>query len=133
MAYTFVVDAMNFCFWPGNPAGNFEYEHMTKNLAKILEGSPEWFTAKRLSSVSATELKSSVFNNMEFALLEERARIVREIGAVIDAYYGGSFLKYMEKTGYDAVKLVRQIAMDFTGFRDEAIYNGEQIFFYKRA
>jgi hypothetical protein len=23
--------------------------------------------------------------------------------------------------------------MDFTGFRDEAIFNGEQIFFYKRA
>ena len=23
--------------------------------------------------------------------------------------------------------------MDFTGFRDEAIYNGEQVFFYKRA
>ena len=29
--------------------------------------------------------------------------------------------------------LVRQIAKDFTGFRDEAIYDGEQVFFYKRA
>ena len=36
ITYVLVVDAMNFCFWPGNPSGNFEYEHMTKNLASIL-------------------------------------------------------------------------------------------------
>ena len=36
IAYVFVVDAMNFCFWPDNPAGQFEYENMTQNLAKIL-------------------------------------------------------------------------------------------------
>jgi hypothetical protein len=29
--------------------------------------------------------------------------------------------------------LVRLIAQEFTGFRDEAIYQGEQVFFYKRA
>ena len=41
LGYTFVVDAINFCFWPNNPAGNFEYEHMTKNLAKVLIDTPE--------------------------------------------------------------------------------------------
>ena len=45
ITYVFVVDAMNFCFWPNNPSGVFEYEHMTKNLAKILEAQPEFFTA----------------------------------------------------------------------------------------
>lgn len=49
LAYTFVVDAMNFCFWPGNPAGNFEYEHMTKNLAKVLDSQSEWFKAEKMS------------------------------------------------------------------------------------
>lgn len=133
MAYTFVVDAMNFCFWPGNPAGNFEYEHMTKNLAKLLDKTPELFLAKGLAGVTSEILKANVFNSLEFALLEERARIVREVGFVVDQNYGGSFLAYLERADYDAVRLVRQIAMDFTGFRDEAIYRGEQVFFYKRA
>ena len=70
---------------------------------------------------------------MEFALLEERARIVREVGTVIQYFYKSSFLKFLESCDFDAAKMVRQIAMEFTGFRDEAIYNGEQIFFYKRA
>ncbi len=74
---------MNFCFWPGNPAGNFEYEHMTKNLEKILQQTPDVFKPENLSKVTADYLKASVFNNMEFALLEERARIVREVGIVI--------------------------------------------------
>ncbi|TNV73753.1 hypothetical protein FGO68_gene10301 [Halteria grandinella] len=133
LSYTFVVDAMNFCFWPGNPAGNFEYEHMTKNLAKILHSNPECFSAEMLSAMTPEWLKQFVFNNLEFALLEERARIVREVGIVIHTFYKGSFVKYLSNVNWDAVKLVRQIAMDFTGFRDEAIYNGEQIFFYKRA
>ena len=62
---------------------------------------------------------------MDFALLEERARIVSELGLVVSTYYNESFIEYLEKADWDAVKLVRQIAMDFTGFRDEAIFNGE--------
>jgi hypothetical protein len=128
-----VVDAMNFCFWPNNPAGNFEYEHMTKNLAKVLDSNPEYFSPDNLAKTTSAFLKSTIFNDMEFALLEERARIVSELGVVVSTYYHGSFIEYLEKADWDAVKLVRQIAMDFTGFRDEAIYNGEQVFFYKRA
>lgn len=125
LAYTFVVDAMNFCFWPGNPAGNFEYENMTKNLARILDESPEFFSAEKLATeVTAEVLRKRVFEDKEFALLEERARIVTEVGTVIQRYYGGSFLSFMESCKFDAVLLVRQITMEFSGFRDEAIYNG---------
>ena len=42
--YCFVVDAMNFCFWPNNPAGVFEYEHITRNLEKLLINDPKFFT-----------------------------------------------------------------------------------------
>ena len=42
-------------------------------------------------------------------------------------------MEYLKRAHFDAVFLVRQIAKDFTGFRDEAIYDGEQVFFYKRA
>ena len=70
---------------------------------------------------------------MDFSLLEERARIVREIGYIIMTEFDSSFIKFLEKSNLDVPTLVRDIVQHFTGFRDEAIYEGEQIFFYKRA
>ena len=98
---------------------------MTKNLAKVLDSNPEYFSPDNLAKTTSAFLKSTIFNNMDFALLDERARIISEIGVVLSNYYHGSFIEYLEKADWDAVKLVRQIAMDFTGFRDEAIFNGE--------
>ena len=51
-AYVFVVDAMNFCFWPDNPSGQFEYEHMTRNLEKVLDSEPNFFTPIKLATVT---------------------------------------------------------------------------------
>ena len=56
---------------------------MTKNLAKLLQSTPELYLPENLGKVTGEFLKTNVFNNMEFALLEERARIVREVGTVI--------------------------------------------------
>ena len=51
-AYVFVIDAINFCFWPNNPEGAFEYEHMSNNLETILDEDPEFFTPARLAAVT---------------------------------------------------------------------------------
>ena len=48
-AYVYVIDAINFCLWPDNPSGEFEYEHKARNLEKLLDEDPEFFTPKRLS------------------------------------------------------------------------------------
>lgn len=106
-AYVFVVDAMNFCFWPKNPAGQFEYEHIAKNVAKILRNEPEFFKSENLAKVSASDLKSKVYNNLDFGLLEERARIVREVGAMISFFYDSSFTKFVETSNFDAPTLVK--------------------------
>ena len=76
IAYVFVVDGMNFCFWPNNPAGQYEYEHMTRKLERLLLDDPEFFTAKRLSNVNEHFLKEHVFPE-HFALVDERARLLR--------------------------------------------------------
>jgi hypothetical protein len=88
---------MNFCFWPRNSPGNFEYEHMTKNLAKVLNNTPDYFLPLNLQKTSAEWLKKEIFNELDFALLEERARIVREIGYVISIEYGCSFNEYLKR------------------------------------
>lgn len=47
---------MNFCFWPDNKEGDFEYENMTRNLEKILDNDPQFFTPSRLGKVTAQQL-----------------------------------------------------------------------------
>ena len=44
---------------------------------------------------------------MDFALLDERARILREIGCIIDSEYQGSFYHFLEKSRFDVPTLVR--------------------------
>jgi len=84
---------MNFCFWPDNPAGEFEYEHMTRNLEKILNEDPEFFTPNHLAQVTEADLQTRVFK-AGFSLLDERARLVRQVGKEIGRD-GGSFLSFI--------------------------------------
>jgi hypothetical protein len=116
---------MNFCFWPNNLAGEYEYEHMTKNLARILTENSHFFTPSYLKNINENDLKTMVFNDKDFSLLSERARILREIGLVMELYYDSKFEEFLIKNQYDAVKIVNSIIQKISGFRDEAIFNGE--------
>lgn len=71
---------MNFCFWPGNQAGEYEYENMTRNLEYQLDNDPSFFTPQGFATVQASQIQIKVFEGRDFALLEERARILRQIG-----------------------------------------------------
>lgn len=125
---------MNFCFWPDNAAGVFEYENMTRNLEKILKSDPDFFTCSRLAQVTTNFLRQHVFTTeKEFSLLESRAKIVNEVGVQIQTHFGGSFEEFVRRSNYDAPTFVNLVAMYLTGFRDQAIYNGSQVMFYKRA
>jgi hypothetical protein len=73
---------------------------MTKNLAKILDSQPDYFLPENLAKTTSEWLKKQVFNNLEFALLEERARIVREVGLVLQSEYNGLFKSHKE-VSYD--------------------------------
>jgi len=101
-----VVDSLNFCFWLNGITG-FEYENITKNLANIMDSDPEFFKPQNLSKVSAKYLKEKVFDNLEFGLLNERTRILNEVGTVICYEYQSSFIQFLEESKYDAPRLVR--------------------------
>ena len=107
---------------------------MTRNLEKLLIKDPEFFTCARLSQVTESFLREHVFNTeFEFCLVDERARIINEMAYVVQTHFNGSFYTFVESSGFDASQFVSQVVRYIPGFRDEAIYNGRQIFFYKRA
>ncbi|KAI9443614.1 hypothetical protein H4582DRAFT_1209207 [Lactarius indigo] len=72
-------------------------------------------------------------------LLRERIAIMREVGAILCAGFGGSFQGFIEafqrQYNYDAsgLQLAQMVADTFPSFRDEHWFEGRQIFFWKRA
>jgi hypothetical protein len=64
---------------------------MTRNFEKILKTNPEYFT-DGLGHTTTEFLRTKVFNTTEeFALLDERARLLREVGKNIS----GGFMAFL--------------------------------------
>ncbi|KAI0753368.1 hypothetical protein C8Q80DRAFT_1096903 [Daedaleopsis nitida] len=72
-------------------------------------------------------------------LLEERIRILREVGSILSSEYGGSFCGFIDvfRRRYEnrgtALQLVKMIADTFPSFRDEHVYEGRRVYIWKRA
>lgn len=65
--------------------------------------------------------------------MQERTRLVREVGDSISNTWGGSVSKMIQAASGSACKLVDLVTSSFAGFRDSCIYRGRQIFLLKRA
>ncbi|BFU18388.1 hypothetical protein EHI8A_017120 [Entamoeba histolytica HM-1:IMSS-B] len=131
LRYILVVDALNFCFWPTE---GFEYDDLTKGLSRLEHDHPEVFEPNQMKHVSSCLLSQYlVYNNRVISNIEERTRLMREVGEVLCNRFDQKVLNLLEESKYDATTLVSLIAKEFPGFRDSTIYKGRQVFFYKRA
>jgi len=65
--------------------------------------------------------------------MEERLRNLQELGRVLLHKYGGHASELVAAAEGSAIKLVEMLAGDFFSFRDQGVYEGQKIFFYKRA
>lgn len=126
--YLFVLDALNFCFWP---APEWDYNRLALALKRATEQDPAWIAAENLSALTATGLTARLGGALP--LLDERVRALREVGAVLEGRWGGQAAALVEAAGRSAGALVALVTAEFPGFRDHAIYEGHQVFFYKRA
>ena len=129
LRYLFVIDTLNYCFWPNE---GFEYFSLAKNLYLTLKENKDFFEIENLVKMTPEQLKENIFK-CDFCLLNERARMIREVFTIIKNEYNGLCYNFVKECNKDATKLAKKIIDSFWCFRDEAIYNGEQIFFYKRA
>ena len=129
LRYIFTIDTLNYCFWPNQ---GFEYYSLAKNLYETLMKDKNFFEIDNLVNIKPEQLKENVFKG-EFNLINERARMIKEVFIIIKNNYKGSCINFIKDCNRDATKLVKKIIDEFCCFRDQAIYKGEQIFFYKRA
>ncbi|EEY70508.1 uncharacterized protein PITG_05926 [Phytophthora infestans T30-4] len=127
--YVFVLDALNFCFWPTE---NMEYEHLARGLKTTLLHDPHALDAENLAKVT-NDMVASWFHPFTPPQLDERRRKVREVGEVLLQFFDGQALNLIKKANCSAVEAIRLVLAYFPGFRDHAVYKGEQVHFYKRA
>jgi hypothetical protein len=128
--YCLVLDALNFCFWPTN---GFEYDHLACGLRDAYLSDNHCFDADRLSCCDEETLKRWVSSPSFLPNLAERAARIREVGDVLTSLYYGSALTLIAAAKNSAVELVRLVTSSFPGFRDEALFEGRPVYFYKRA
>jgi hypothetical protein len=55
------------------------------------------------------------------------------VGHVLLQHFNGQAADLVRASGFSAVELVRLLSAFFPSFRDEALHQGEQVYFYKRA
>lgn len=128
--YIFVLDAMNFCFWP---SPGFEYDTLALALKQVLEKDPSAFSAANLANMAPETLAAFFPTDKPIPNILERVDRLREVGTVLSAEFGGLAANMVKAANGSAVSLVKLILMHFPGFRDTVVYKGRLVHFYKRA
>lgn len=142
--WVFVVDTMNFSFWPDTDARQCEvtyngttytgYMTLCAAVTRAMEEGLPITDPKYFSQMSLDELCHVLRSDNEtpMPMLKERHQVLTEGGRVL-MEHGGSFRSFISQTGNDARRMVELITEKIPSYRDVATYEGKSIAFYKRA
>ncbi|UJR30742.1 hypothetical protein I4U23_018262 [Adineta vaga] len=66
-------------------------------------------------------------------MLNERLNVLHETSSILLKEYHGHFINCIKRSGGSAIDLVELVVKKFPAYRDEAVYDGQRVSFYKRA
>jgi hypothetical protein len=132
--YLFVLDSMNWSFWSDDGSAAFEYHNLAGGLKQSVERDASCLDAQRLASIDGPALRELLnWTAGELPQEAERARVLRQTASLLEKHWRGSALELVQASSGSASKLVSLIVQTFPAFRDEAVFQGRQTHFYKRA
>lgn len=143
VAYFLVLDTVNFCFWAPKGGATWEIEYQGKRISgyyalaaalkKAFEEESPIIRAEDLARLSTEDLREILGGTGELQLLDQRAANLNELGRVLIEEYDGEACHLVEAAGQSAPGLARMISDRLGSYRDTAVYEGETVFFLKRA
>lgn len=110
-----------------------EYEHVAGGFKRAVERDRGVLDADRLAKVDGPTLRSMLGWPRPLPLEEERARLLREVGAGLTQHYGGSAEALILAAKGSAPALLDLVVRTFPGFRDAVIdpCTGRQVGLYE--
>ncbi|KAJ8938638.1 hypothetical protein NQ318_015937 [Aromia moschata] len=139
--WLFVVDTLNFCFWHNEKEEGWKVEGYTGYFAlcaainraqreKIDILNPNFY-----STIQEDQLQNILRSDTEVTcpLISERVNCLHEVGNTLLTVFNGSFKNVVMQSDKSARKLLNHIVEYFPCFKDEAVYKGHKVSFYKRA
>lgn len=138
--FLFIFNALSFCYW-GEPKWTIEHDGRVYDgawglivaLHRAIEEGIPLLDFSYCAEASKDNLARILRGNVEVPLLEERSRILNEIGSVTINVFGGKLENLIKSASGDAMRLLDNILAHYSSFQDESVYQGKQIFFEKRA
>jgi len=147
--YILALDAINFCFWPHPTleSNTLEYDHLAIALRKLAEKDDHgnnnamslesyFFQPNNLASLTVKDMEAALDPLLGHFLpnIEERCRLWNELGeGLLQSSDEGTAMKFINNNESSASNLVKALVDTFPGFRDETIWQGRFVAFYKRA
>jgi hypothetical protein len=139
LAYVVTLDAVNFGsgWFPflRKRTGCSGYFTVALALAERFDARGPW-SAAELREIEAAELARVLDQDLAVPEVRELvglfATALRDLGALLDARYAGSFSALVDAAGGRAARLVELLA-EMPFYRDVASLDGREVSFYKRA
>ncbi len=141
--WIFVLDVLNHCFWPEknrtiwsvtyNGTEYSGYWGLAASLKRAIEAGLPLTAPAFLAGIHSEVLHDIFRGRGMIPLLEARLSNLREAGRVLLDRWRGDAVHLVEAAGCSAVRLVHEIVGSFAGFRDQSLYHGHEVYFWKRA
>lgn len=128
--FLLVFESIDYSFW-GQPKWTIETEDGLKDGSDALLYDMLKY-AKKLGNATFNEFRNILKGNVEIPFLEERYKTISEINEIVNKKMSGNFYKYIKNITSDT-ELFNLIINNFESFKDERIYDGKVIYFYKLA
>ncbi|XP_038626021.1 queuosine salvage protein [Tachyglossus aculeatus] len=143
--WVFLVDTLNFSFWSETDDRKCLVQYRGKEYSgywslcaavnRALDEGIPITSASYYASVTLDQVRHVLRSDTDvpMPLIQERHRILNETGRILLDRFGGSFLHCVRESGPSALGLMRLVVESFPSYRDEAVFQGKRISFYKRA
>jgi len=148
LTYFFILDSLNFCFWPPKKIGgqwaekwhvkykrekHSGYFGLSIALKKFFEKHAEKANFFYLHKISFREFCEILGGTGELLFLKKRWEILKDLSSFMLKKYKGKPQKFMQTASGSLSKLVPKIQEELPGFRDMVGVGSKKIYFWKRA
>ena len=130
-----IYESIDYSFW-GNPKWTIETDEGLKDGADTLLFVMIKYVREHnntdFSKLTLEEFSNLLKGNVEISLIEERYNTIIDICNIVNNSMNGNFYRYIFDIKTD-VELMNIIVNNFNQYKDERVYTGKTIYFYKLA